>query len=327
MNEKLVVRSMLVDKSTGKYIKVIDEVGIDDFINHLTATPSQTIPDFREIINYQHNHLEKLLQRHANDELQVKRGQVFNLWVRLKTLTNDHLKHSVVSDVMSKSEEVLGWLHIRMNSLIKEYNAVTRDNSIPEYQKCGKLTDIVNEVEAFIEITLCNIHATSSVDITSLKSDTIITGHCEAFKKLLVDMIWSEASTGSRRKLHESYISHFIMEDVGINSDALLTLLGIDTTSEIFKQQIINSIETSNQNEQYGNRIYETRVCSYSYPIANSDCIKNIKMLSLALQKISSVLDLLEILKTTDMTFEAQGSAKDQFELELKLLTEDLNSH
>ncbi|WP_261926433.1 hypothetical protein, partial [Vibrio aestuarianus] len=72
--------------------------------------------------------------------------------------------------------------------------------------------------------------------------------------------------------------------------------------------------------EQWGNREYKTRVCSYSYVVADDHCISRIKKLSLALQKVSSVLKLLDILKTNDFRFEEQGSRTDEFEQEFKIL-------
>ncbi|MDE1308543.1 hypothetical protein L9W77_16710 [Vibrio aestuarianus] len=279
MNEKLNVRSMLVDKSTGKYVKVIDEVGLDDYIHCLTraGTPTLTLPDFRKIIDYQHEHLDNLLKRHADEELQVKRGQVYNVWMRLKSLTNDYLKAPVVCDVISKSEEVSGWLHIRMNKLVDEYYHGTTFENLTYQEQDRALDAIITEVEAFIEIILCNIHSTSSIDIASLKHDSVIMGHCKAVNELLSKMVKGELSGQSRTVGHESYIYHFIMEDVGINSDALLSLIGMDSTSESLKKDLINSTEVHDDYEQWGNREYKTRVCSYSYVVADDHCISRIK--------------------------------------------------
>lgn len=54
MNEKLNVCFMLVDKFIGKYVKVIDEVGLDDYIYCLIWVGIFILMlfDFRKIIDY-----------------------------------------------------------------------------------------------------------------------------------------------------------------------------------------------------------------------------------------------------------------------------------
>ncbi|HHG3603063.1 TPA: hypothetical protein ACPVZ0_004463 [Vibrio parahaemolyticus] len=324
MNENLNVRSMLVDKTTGKYIKAIDEVGLDDFVHCLTRSkePSYTIPDFQKLIDYQHEHLNMLLQSYRDEELQVKRNQVYNVWMRLKSLTNDNLKVPVVCDVMSKSEEVSGWLHFRMKRLVDEYhgNNTFQASFNGWHEQKTALKSILAEVEAFIEVILCNIHSTSSLDIASLRHDTVITGHCVAVYELLKRMVQKELSHNGRQAGHDSFIYHLIMEDVGINPDAFLNLIYDDVTPDLIKSKLLESTEVTNQEEQWGSSRYRVKSFSYSYAIADEHLIDRVKEISLVLQRIASILELLKSLKGNDYNFDKQGSRTAEFEQDFELL-------
>ena len=134
MSNGLSVRSLLVDKATGKYIKAVDERSLSDFLPLLSIDLEESnrvqVLDFTPIIQYFHNELENKLKQREHQELTVKRGTVFNTWMRLGTITNDNLLCQMSSQIMKNSEEVLNWIHTRLPELQRSiYTAVEEPRS------------------------------------------------------------------------------------------------------------------------------------------------------------------------------------------------------
>lgn len=321
MNDNLSVRSLLVEKTTGKFIKAVDERDLSDFLPLLIKGEPQksevVLFDFSGVIQYFHKELESKLARRDHRELAVKRATVFNTWSRLKTLTNEIFLCQVSSTVMRDSEEVLNWIYTRLPELEGNYYRANDNAQQPCIsKKTEALLKLSDEIEVFIEILLCNIHATAKVDIKSFKSDFVITEHCGSIKKLVLKALGEEAGFFSGAFKRQSPIYHCCMEDLGINPEALIFLLESDDTVERVKGSILRNAVTEDYWDGYENQ----RKYSVSWPRADVNVVTRLKILSALLEKINLLLVLMEKLKSSEVYFEKNPENQEDFERDIKIL-------
>lgn len=325
MSNDLSVRSLLVDKATGKYIKAVDERDLSDFLPLLSKDLEEgnrvQVFDFTPIIHYFHNELEIKLKQREHQELTIKRGTVFNTWMRLKTITNDSLLCQLSSQIMKDSEEVLNWIHTRLPELKRSiYTAVEepRSHINATTEAVHRLSD---DIEVFFEVLLCNIHTTAKIDINSLKSDFIITEHCNSIRRIILELLESETNYHNGKFSWHSVIHNICMEDLGLNPEALVHLIGSEQNAQDIKNLILN--DASWENEWNGNTEY--RKYTIRFPKADRNKIERVKILSKLLENINSIISLLEKLKTSDAFFSENSDEQEVFESEVQGLLPNRN--
>lgn len=311
--DKLSVRSLLLGND-GKYIKAIDQRDFSDFIGMLANKPTSqsmvVLCDFSPLINCIHR-LGDELKSHVDNELLVKRDVAYNSWVRLKTFKKETMLEKAALDVMKDSESVLNWIHIRLSELKLDYKrANDTNNNGFNTEKTMLLTKMVREVDVFIEMLLCNIHATVTVDLDSLKDDTVITGHIVAIFNLLKECIESEIDFYKNNLESYSLIYQCCMEDMGIIPDALFQILGINKTSDGVRAEIINQSKTDDEYEKYRT---PHRIQTIEWPKACPHKLKRTKMLLSAIQKVLAVIDFMDLIKKSDVSYDV-NSINEEFD-------------
>jgi len=322
MNNEVSVRSLLVDKPSGRIIKAIDERDLSDFLPLLTnresKNPKIVLYDFSPVIQYFHNEIEGKLAQREHKELTIKRATVFNTWMRLKTVTNEMLLCQTSSQVMRDSEEVLNWIHTRIPELVKNYSLASR--SKPQHaqknEKTEALLKLSDDIEVFIEILLCNIHATAKVDIKSLRADFVITEHCKSIQKLVLQSLSSELDFHNGTFNSSSIIHQSCMENLGINPEALINLIGADCTKESIKNAILSKATIEDAWDGYNNE----RKYVVTWPKSDPDAVERVKMLSKLLERINLLLVLVENLKNSEATFEDRPEKQEEFERSIQML-------
>lgn len=316
MNENISVRSLLVDKPTGKIIKSIDERDLCDFLPLITKReadkPEVVLFDFTPVVEYFHHELESKLAQRENKDLAIKRDTVFNTWMRLKTVTKETLLYQISCHVMKDSEEVLNWIHSRIPDLKNNYNRASENNAQHSYksEKTEALLKLSVDIEVFIEVLLCNIHATAKVDIKSLKLDTVLTNHCQSIQKIVLEALRSETGFYNDRFNSNSLIYQACMEDLGINPEALLHLLGSSNTKASIQKSILSEAVTEDDWDGYNNQ----RKYSVRWPTSDPDSVYRVKILSKLLEKIDLLLILINELKKSEVCFEDRPEKQSEFE-------------
>ena len=320
MNNNLSVRSLLIDKTTGKYVKAVDERDLSDFLPLLTQENKSRVIvlDFTPIIKYYHNEIEQKLAQREHKELVVKRATVFNTWTRLKTYTSESLLFQASSQVLNNTEEVLNWIHTRLPAL--ENNFFRANDNINSYknEKTEALLIFSDDIDVFIEMLLCNIHTTANIDINSIKSDSIITGHCNSIRDRIVNLLARETNYHNRNFRWDSIIKNACMENIGFNPEAILHLLDSEETI----QNIKNSILSTATYEDYWDGNHQSRKYSVSWPKANSHSVDRVKILARLLENINSVLCLMEKLKSPDISY---NENQESIESDIQRLLSDRN--
>ncbi|MGP4952426.1 hypothetical protein ACTXGO_09640 [Psychrobacter sp. T6-1] len=322
MNNNLAVRSMLLDKSTGKLIKAVDERDLSDFLPFITGEAVNkkgiVVFDFAPVIQHFHDELEIKLAKRENQDLAIKRATVFNTWLRLKSTTNETLLCQSSVQVMRDSEEVLNWIHTRIPELEKCYYRADSSNDQKFLSdKTQALIKLSDDIEVFIEILLCNIHTTAKVDIESFKSDVVITEHCKLIQKLVFKALCSELAYFNGKFNCTSLIYACCMEDLGINLEALIGLLD---PQDVNAESIRNSVLSTAVIED----VYDHSTCmrrrSVSWPKANHHNLERVKLLSKLLERINLLLILIEKLKSVEVSFNNDFESQSDFENSIQSL-------
>lgn len=319
MKNQISVRSILVDKSNGQYIKAVNELDLLDYVQLFTKSNEKSeivLFDFSQAVEIFHDALEKKLNQIEYKELTVKRGTVFNTWVRLKSYTNENLLCQAVSQVCRDSEEVLSWIYTRLPDLKRDYYWA-KDEKIQNNftnEKNKSLLKLSNEIEAFIEVLLCSIHSTVKVDINYFKSDFIVEKHCSEVRSIVVEILKSEMSHQKDYFDWNSFIYQCCMETLEINPEALLLQIGSNLKADDLRNEVISRAKIVDMNdENCTNRGY-----TVTWPSFNEEKIKRVKILSQLLQKIDSIVLLVEKLKSNEIHFNDDKLEQAKFESSLE---------
>lgn len=321
MNNDLAIRSLLVNKRTGKYIKAVNEHGFDDYVQLFTKRNEKSeivIFDFSKAVSLFHKELDKKLDARDYRDLVVKRGTVFNTWVRLKSLTNETMLCQTALQVSRDAEEVLNWIYTRIPELEKNYRSATDGKSPGMWvnEKNSALLKISNEVEAFLEVLMCHIYATVKVDTSYFKTEFILGQHCVNIRKVVLDALYSELNYWKGNFRHDSMIFQCCMEDLGINPEALLVQIESTQSVEELKGSVLSAAKIEDINDGYNIR----RGYTVSWAKSSTDNIDRVKILSKLLQKIDSIILLLENLKNNTVKFNDSPAEQEAFEQSLESL-------
>ncbi|AZQ11181.1 hypothetical protein [Shewanella khirikhana] len=326
MNQDLSVRSLLVDKGTGKYIKAVDERDLSDFLPLLAQEDSSshkvTVYDFKSVVEYYHNELEGKLVQRENKELAVKRATVFNTWMRLRTITHESMLCQMSAQLLRDAEEVSNWIHTRLPELKRTFQTTHEGQNYHKNEKTEALLRLSDDIEVFIEVLLCNIHTTAGIDINSIKSDYIITEHCNSIRNLIVDLLKSESDFYNGEFNWNSIMHSACMENIGFNPDAIVHLLEAKSTVQDIKNNILKN---ANYEDVYGDGRWPERKYSVTWPKADPNRVDRVKILARLLENINSVMNVLEKLKLSDVSNNQDQKSQESFENEIQKLLPQRN--
>lgn len=318
MNNDLAIRSLLVDKSTGRYIKAVDERGIDDYVRLFSREIEKSelvIFDFAKAVSIFHDELDKKLNIRDYRDLTIKRGTVFNTWARLRSLTNEMLICQTAAQISRDAEEVLNWIYTRIPELEKNYRSAVDARGWTN-EKNSALLNISNEVEVFLEVLLCHIHATTKVDINYFKSDVIIEQHCTAIRNKILGYLENELDYWNGDFNFRSMIFQICMEDMGLNPEAIAFQIDSNLDVAELRQRIIKTAKIEDNYDGH----YVTREYKVSWPKYSNERIDRVKILSQLLQKIDSILLFLKSLKDNVVKFNDDAAMQREFERSLESL-------
>lgn len=320
MKNQLLVRSLLVDPITKKYIKAVDEQDFSDFIQLLSRRGEDSgvrVFNFSSIIDAIHRQIDKRLKHRENTELSVKRNNVFNGWKRIKSIRNDSLLNSAVVQICSEAEDALNWMHTRLpkfktSFLLAKYGY---DYRLQRDDKRTALLEFSDEIEAFIEVLLCTMHSMLLVDPGYFKDEDVYVEHCHTVRSLLVEALCSELGYRNGKFAWNSFIHQCVMEPkrVGINADALMLQIGSEERGKDIERSLVDLDKTMDFDD--GTRGYVVKWSPMS-----SDKIEGVKVLSRLLQEIDSIFGFLNSLSSSDLQYDVQGPEQDSFEQEVRLL-------
>jgi hypothetical protein len=319
MKNQLLVRSLLVDPVTKKYIKAVDEQDFSDFVQLLTKQNQDSkfeVFDFSLVIEDFHGQLDERLKYREDTEISVKRNNVFNGWKRIRCIRNEGLLNSAVVKNCSEAEDALNWMHTRLPKLKSDfsyapgYNYMTGKN-----EKAAALLAFSDEIEAFIEVLLCSIHSMLLVDPGYFRGEDVYIGHCHTVRGLLIEALCKELGYRDGKFDWNSAIHQCAMEPerVGMDADALLSQVGSDKRREDIVHKLVNL-------ESVGEIGNDTRGYVVKWSSTPSYIIEGIKVISRLLQEIDSIFDFLSKLNSSDFQYGAKEAEQDSFEKEVRIL-------
>lgn len=321
MKNDLAIRSLLVDKDTGRYIKAVDEHGLDDYVHLFSRKDEKSevvIFDFAKAVSLFHDELDKKLNARDYRDLTVKRGIVFNTWVRLRSLTNETMLCQTALQVSRDAEEVLNWIYTRIPELERNYRSAT--DTKPQWggvnEKNSALLKISNEIEVFLEVLLCHIHATTKVDINYFKNDFVLEQHCVNIRKVILDALNSELNYWNGDFRYDSMVFQLCMEDMGVNPEVIVFQIDSSFSVTELKNKIISTAKIEDKSDGYS----VMREYTVSWPKYSDESIGRVKALSRLLQKIDSIIIFLKNLKDHAVKFNDDAAKQQEFENSLESL-------
>jgi hypothetical protein len=292
---------------------------LSDFVQLFTENNGESkilLYDFSCVVQYFHDEIDKKLKQRENNELLVKKATVFNNWTRLKSLTNEALLSQTVSLVIRDSEEVLNWIYTRLLELNQKYKYANDSSNNYRNEKTESLLKLSDEIEAFIEMLLCNIHSTLKVDIGYFKSETVVIQHCYSIRNIVFHALCNEIGFHNGNFRWNSLIYQSCMEDLGINPEALLYQVGSDRKASDIKNEIISNPEIVDMSDEYDSK----RGFIVTWTNTSKGSIDRTKILLQLLQKIDSIILLIDTLKSHDVIFDISSENREKFELSFESL-------
>lgn len=316
MKDTLAVRSLLVDKASGRLIKAIDELDLSDFIESCRSAKGGgfVLFDFAPAVAAFHKELERQLEWRDLKELVTARNAVFNSWVRFRSITKDSLRAHSATQLGFECEKVMGTIHSSLQERHDQYLRAVEEPVGHRSQKSDTFSDLMCFVNAFIETLLCAVHITAVVDVKSFENDTILPGHADALRQKLAKYIQTESNYWNGRFSPNSLIYQCCMEDMGIDVDALFSMVGLPYTKEHFRQQILGSSEPFTE---LINDRHKVRKLVYEWPEADPARLERIRKFALALQRITALSVLMGQLKNGefDLSNKTVASFDEQVEI------------
>ncbi|MFG0454512.1 hypothetical protein [Shewanella mangrovisoli] len=313
---ELKARTMLVDPTSGKHIKRIDERTITDFFQLLHGKSSEDIiyiPDFSELISNFNQSLTKLLAHHSDKELRVMHSTVYNMWNKAKVASNTSVKEKLNIEVLAKSEEILNTLHGRLPSYERAYTNPqpsfsgysVSDNDIDQ-----ALDNLLAEVRVFTEVVLCHIHSSVLLDPALIREPSIYQ-HCAFMKTKLREWLLRESGINLRYGEEDKYwmdedslVYQLCIED-NLNFSAELMLPYLEL-SDIKDKFVIKNAVFNNIISRRGDR------CDWNcieWPKANESKISRASKILQSLTHIDSLLKLIYAAETKDVKYDIQEDA------------------
>jgi hypothetical protein len=320
MNDNLAVRSLLFDRNTGKYIKAVNEHGLDDYVGLFSKKNEKSevvVFDFSKAVSLFHENLSKQLATKDHRDLTVKRGTVFNTWVRLRSITNNTMLIHTASQVSRDAEEVLNWIYTRIPDLQKNYHSANDYSSGGMVNgKSAALLKLSSEIETFFEVLLCHIHATTKVDIGYFKTEFILSQHCTNIRGVIIGILNNELNYWNGEFGRDSMIFQLCMEDMKISPAAILLKIDSQVNVQQLREQILSTAKTETRDDGYGAR----REYTVSWPKASNASIDRVKILCKLVQTVDSIILFLDNLKSEEIRLNADTAQHRDFENSLDSL-------
>ncbi|HHF2998023.1 TPA: hypothetical protein ACPJ01_004537 [Vibrio diabolicus] len=314
---ELIARTQLVDPTSGKHVKRIDERTITEFFQLLHGKNNENvvyIPDFSPLISSVNNNITQLLANNSDKELRVMHNTVYNMWNKAKVVSVQSVKEKMNVEVLTKSEEILNTIHERLPSYERAYT-----NPEPSYRG-GQVThndidrgldNLLAEVRVFTEVVLCHIHSSVLLDPLLLREPSIYQ-HCATMKKKLREWLLKEC--GIR-------LNHYNAGEYWIDDDSLIYQLCVEDKFEFSADLMLPYLELSDMSTRVDitnrilNNIQSRRGDRYEYnyiewPKADQSKLSRASKILESLRQLDSILKLFHAAKINDVEYD---SSKDVF--------------
>ncbi|HAS6504009.1 TPA: hypothetical protein GRR52_14485 [Vibrio parahaemolyticus] len=320
MTRELRVRSQLVNPETGRFIKAIDERDLSDFLGLIapnSGVGTLIIPDLTPAILEVKSHVENLLEIKEKKELSVTHSAVFNLWNKAKISKKESVKEKLNINVITESEKALNLIHTRLPALERAYLSPESNMYDWGYERevDRALDSLLSEVQVFIEIVLCHIHASAIIDPALIEEPSIV-GHCHSIYFLLEKWLRKEADVSQKYKSNETSIcdESFIYQccienNIGLNPSALLSFLGVPETQFDVLSTLISSVTNE---DRYNQRNDSYSVRKMEWRKADSNKVERARKIIKLMQQLMGVLSLFEAVENNEVEYASSSEIFDE---------------
>lgn len=325
MDAHLAVRSMLVNTETGQYVKALEQRDLREYFELVLAKEKEDAPaqlfDISLIIQHIDGLLNERLAEKEAQEVLVKKDTAFSVWRRFTSFSDRTRMAAECGNVVTKCIEVMEWLllHVgkRKNLLIWAKEIENGYSSAMRSEKTQHTEFIIKDVDAFLEMLLCCVHAEVKVDLGAFRQQDIWMDYCSKIHVEILKLLRSELQlTELPRNRDDDYmipglsaIKYICAEVVDINADALLQLClhpkrAVDVMSEMWGAR-------QRSTEYSGNNLVLTLALTCIKP--SDDKLNRIKMLLLAMQKILAVVDFIRDLQRSNVVLNENREMNEQY--------------
>ncbi|WP_213940403.1 hypothetical protein [Pseudomonas sp. dw_612] len=320
MNKVPTVRTMLVGADK-KYIKAINEVGLVDYLKSITTNDDNrqnTVFDFHVIVENFHAVIDKKFAYVQFKELQVNRHTVFNSWTRFRTMTNQGQKGIMAISLAVDTERVMNSILFALPGLEAAYlSAKEYTDGFPQsYPKTEAFESYTLYLDCYVEALLCSFHTTVTTDLKSFKDDVILTGHAHNIRNSIISCLDAETDYRNKQFQQRSLIYQCCMENMGLDTAALLSLMVSNVTIQDLKNIIYDNFTLTTETDRY----FPYRKMVHEWPAADPRALDRTKKLASLLQNINSLIYKMEELKAGDFDFDNTIHANEKFANQIALL-------
>ena len=316
---KLGLRSLLWDKASGRLIKAVNERDLCDYLENFLSSRAAPVAvlDFAPAIAEFHKVLEQHFDKRDLKDLMAAKNAVFNTWVRFRAATAESVKTNLGVALGFEAEKVLSKIHFDLGPRYDAFVRATGNLAPFKPAKDEAFNDLMCYVDSFIEMLLCAVHATATIDLPSLKGDTVLAAHCNELESKLIEYLKYECGYYDNRFSQTSLIYQCCMEELGIDVEPLLVMMGVAVTKKELCQHIKS--RASSILEPRGS--LQIRKLTYEWFESDAKQIDRVRKLTLALQRIIAIKELMRQLQEGD--FQPSASSDSLLEKQTDLLIGD----
>lgn len=317
--DKKYVRSMLVDSKSHKYVAELDTMGVSEYMQRMTKA-EQGMPlvilDFSPLVEMLHKKIDGDNKWHEDKELKLGRSSIYNIWRQVKGSDDSGFAGALGANLVSKSEDLLNLIHSRLPGLTMEYRSSYNNSYDASHKRIAAFSRFVSDIECALEILLCRIYISAKFSFETLIDDVVMTGHCRAIRDVVLAELKNDAGYNESRSdfYHHSPLYHACIEDIGIDPNAIIYLLGSGLTSEDLKDELIS--EGRSQSDEFS----QLQVTTLRWTWCENEKAKRIQGLSKLLVRLNILLGKLEDLHGKEFKFDSENKYQEAFKAALDKL-------
>lgn len=322
MSEKNYVRAMLMNGDNHRYIAELDSMRFSEFVNLIARgdqdKPSVTIVDFYPIVEMVHNKIQSRFRGAEDKEVSVQRASIFNDCARIRSFSRPEAVVGVSLGVIKESEKIINLIHTRLPQFLSPYKYPDHTKRHLDQAKDKETTfsQFSGDVDAFLEVLLCNVYATAKLDPGYFNSEFIVLGHCQAIRDIVLDALSHDLNFRNGVFGHRSLIYQSCFEGIGVDPDTFSVLVGSDLR---FDDHVWNLVQRSQRSELLENG-YTVQSRRVDYIVHSAGEIERAKKLAAFLIRINALLGLLDELRAHDVEYDGRRELSDELETKLNEL-------
>ncbi len=309
------IRTMLVDSKSHQYVAKLDTMGVAEYMQRMIKSEPGVplvVLDFSPLVEMFHKKIEALNEHAESKDVRLSRSSIYNIWRQIKPSRDSAFAAVLAGNLVSKAEDTLNLIHSRLPSLISNSHSSYQESPYDApHQRSVAFSNFVAEVDAALEILLCRVYVSAKFGFETLVDDVVVTGHCRALRKVVLDELEREVCYWQGGFNGNSPLYHACIENIGIDPNAICYLIGSDFTSEKLKDKLIS--EGSEAYDDFGG--WQTTVLRWAR--CDDDKSRRIQALSKLLVRLNLLLSMLEDLHGGNFEFDADNKYKEEFQSSL----------